>query len=258
MLTIELGGKVVLVLGGSRGIGEGIVRLLCKAGAEVVFTHTGDPARSGRVQALLEEIAGEGGRAEAAVQDALDAAGTTALAGRVAAGRGRIDGLVCNVGHNRASAAESLSDEDWLYNLHLNLSAAFYGVRAVLPHMLRAGGGRIVLIGSSAVYDGGGGTIDYASPKAGLRGMMAYLCRVYARRGIRTNIVHPAVIETDLLRERYGSPEAKAKLAAQVPVGRLGRPEDIGALVAYLLSPWGDFICGQEILADGGRTFFGK
>jgi NAD(P)-dependent dehydrogenase (short-subunit alcohol dehydrogenase family) len=258
MLTIDLSGRTVLVLGGSRGIGAGITRLLARAGARVVFTHTGNPAYAQRLEALLEEVRSEGGWARAEALDALDCEATAALADRVANEQGRLDGLVCNVGRNEAQPAEKQSEASWHAGIHLNLSTAFNGVRAALPHMLHAGYGRIVLIGSSAVVDGGGGAIDYAAAKAGLVGLMSFLCRTYARRGILANVIHPAVIATDLLNVRYGEPEARRKLTATVPVGRLGRPEDIAALAAYLLSPWGDFICGQAILVDGGRTFFNR
>lgn len=258
MLTIDLSGRTVLVLGGSRGIGEGITRLLARAGARVVFTHTGNPAHAERLAGLLAEVQAGGGWARAEALDALDCPATAELAARVAAEHGRLDALVCNVGRNEAQPVEGQSEGSWRNMIDLNLSTAFYGVRAALPHMLRAGYGRIVLIGSSAVIDGGGGAIDYAAAKAGLVGMMSYLCRNYARRGILTNVLHPAVIATDLLNVRYGEPEARKKLIATVPAGRLGRPEDIAALTAYLLSPWGDFICGQAILVDGGRTFFNR
>jgi 3-oxoacyl-[acyl-carrier protein] reductase len=122
--------------------------------------------------------------------------------------------------------------------------------------MLKAGGGRIILIGSSAVFDGGGGAIDYAAAKAGMTGMMTYLCRTYVRKGILTNIVHPCVIETDLLKVRYAEAEARRKLLSQIPVGRFGQPADVAGMVAFLASSWGDYICGQEILLDGGRTVF--
>ena len=258
MLTIDLSGRTVLLLGGSRGIGEGITRLLSRAGARVVFTHTGNPAHASRLERLLAEVRTEGGWARAEAVDALDSRAAIELADRVAAEHGRLDALVCNVGRNEAQPAEAQSEESWRRMVDLNLSTAFYGVRAVLPHMLKAGYGRIVLVGSSAVFDGGGGAIDYAAAKAGLAGMMSYLCRAYARRGIIANVIHPAVIATDLLNVRYGEPEARRKLEATVPVGRLGKPEDIAALTAFLLSPWGDFICGQAILADGGRTFFNR
>jgi len=169
---------------------------------------------------------------------------------------GKLDILVCNVGQTLRRPVDQVTDDQWRHFLDINLSSAFYAVRAALPHMETTGHGRIVLIGSSAVYDGGGGAIDYASTKAGLHGMMVYLNRNYARKGILTNLVHPCVIDTELFRERYDTEDKRAELAATVPAGRLGAPTDIGNLVAYLVSPFGDFICGQAILVDGGRTLF--
>ena len=258
MISIDLSGRVVLVLGGSRGIGASIVETVCRAGGSAVFTHTGNPEYAGRVESLVKSIEAEGGSVQAITVDALDSEATERLTARVVKDHGRIDGLVCNVGKNLARPVDEITDEDWRTFLDLNLTSAFYGVRAAVPHMERAGGGMIVLIGSSAVYDGGGGAADYAAPKAGLEGLMAYLCRNYLRKGIITNVIHPCVIETDLLKERYGDPEKKKQLIAQVPAGRLGQPEDIAGLTAYLLSGWGGFICGQKILVDGGRTFFNK
>lgn len=258
MLAIDLSGRAILVTGGSRGIGAGIVRLAGRAGARVVFTHTGNPARAADVQALLRTVADEGGWARAEAVDALDAAAVNDLARRMAAEFGAIHGLVCNAGGYEPRDATAVADQEWRSTIDWNLTSAFLAVRSVLPSMLAAGRGRIVLIGSSAVCDGGGGAIDYAAAKAGLHGMMAYLCRTYARRGVMANLIHPAAIETDLLKERYREDAARQKLAAQIPAGRIGRPEDIAALAAYLLSPWGDYLCGQEILADGGRTLYNK
>jgi len=258
MLQIDLTGKVVLVLGGSRGIGESIVRLLCRAGAAVVFTHRGKRENQARIEALLDEIEHESGRAQSVVLDAVDAAGTADLAGRIAEKHGKIDGLVYNVGRNQAKPVENISPELWAENIDFNLSSAFYGIQAVLPHMIKAGFGRIVLVGSTAVYDGGSGAIDYVAAKAGMSGLMAYICRNYARRGITSNIIHPSAIETELLMVRYADEEKKRKLLAEIPVGRLGKPEDIAGLVAFLLSSWGDYICGQQLAADGGRTLFNR
>jgi NAD(P)-dependent dehydrogenase (short-subunit alcohol dehydrogenase family) len=256
VLSIELTGKVALVLGGSRGIGAGITEAFARAGAVAIFSHTGNSRHQGCVESLLARVQATGGRAEAVVCDALDAARTTALVDDIAARHGRVDVLVANVGQNLARPAEEATDQQWHRFLDMNLTTAFHGVRAVLPHMLRTRFGRIILIGSSAVYDGGGGAIDYAAAKAGLDGMMKYLAKNYARKGILTNVIHPCVIDTDLLRERYNDEAKRQELAAQVPAGRLGTPEDIGGLVAYLASPLGDFICGQAILVDGGRTLF--
>ncbi|HUT74632.1 MAG TPA: SDR family NAD(P)-dependent oxidoreductase [Armatimonadota bacterium] len=254
MLAIDLCGRTALVTGGSRGIGAAVSEALCAAGAVVVFTHTGSPAHQGQREELLARIRKQGGSAEAVALDACDAGGTAALVQEVVERHGALDVLVCNVGRNLPRPAESVSDAEWMASIDINLTCAFYAVRAVLPHMVKAGRGRIILIGSSAAYDGGGGAIDYAAAKAGLNGMMLYLVKNYARRGIVTNTIHPCVIETDLLRERYSSAEAVRELVSQIPVGRLGKPEDIGGLVAYLASPWGDYVCGQSILVDGGRT----
>jgi NAD(P)-dependent dehydrogenase (short-subunit alcohol dehydrogenase family) len=258
MLTIDLSGRTALVLGGSRGIGAGITEALCAAGAYTVFTHTGRPDTRGRIDRLLAGIGQRGGRVRDAAVDALDSQATDGLVEGIAGETGRLDILVCNVGKNQARTPAEIDDDGWRRFLDLNLTASFYGVRAALPVMERQGYGRIVLIGSSAVFDGGGGAVDYAAAKAALTGMMTYLCRTYLRKGILTNIVHPCVIETDLLKERYGEPEKKRRLIEQIPVGRLGQPEDIAGLTAFLCSSWGDYICGQEILADGGRTIFNK
>lgn len=258
MLQIDLTGKVALVTGGSRGIGRAVTECLCEAGANTVFTHTGNPERESAVAELVERIRADGGTVEATALDGRDGDEPAALAKRIAAKHGRIDILVHNVGHNVPCAAEDCSDAAWRDGIDTNLGTSFFAVRSVLPYMLAAGHGRIVLIGSSAVCDGGGGAIDYAAAKAGMVGMMKYLNRNYIKRGILTNTIHPCVIETDLLLDRYSSDEQRRQLLAQVPVGRLGRPGDIGGLVAYLVSPWGDFVCDQEILVDGGRTRYGR
>ncbi len=257
MPGLECTGQVALVIGGSKGIGAAVVSAFCDAGAHVAFTYppSEDPSAA---TALMADIGQRGGSVEAAAVNAVDAAATTAMVDRVAAERGRLDAVVFNVGRNRECPLTETTDEAWKTGIELNLGAAFYAVRPALPHMLRAGYGKIVFIGSSATFDGGGGCPEYASAKSGLVGLMAYLSRVYARKGVRTNVVHPAVIDTDLLRVRYPDEEAREKLASQIPVGRLGRPEDIAGIVLFLASPMGDYVCGQEILADGGRTLFGR
>jgi 3-oxoacyl-[acyl-carrier protein] reductase len=256
MLTIDLSGTVALIVGGSRGIGAGITEVFARAGASTVFTHTGNPAHAARLARMLDELRSEGCQVESLVSDACDSEAADAVVKQVADHFGRLDALVANVGQNLARPAEESTTQSWHHFLDVNLSSAFYAVRAALPAMIDGGGGSILLVGSSVVFDGGGGAIDYAAAKAGMVGMMRYLARNYTRRGIRVNVIHPAVIETDLLRQRYGDPEKKRKLIEQVPIGRLGQPADIGNLAAYLTSPLGSFICGQEILVDGGRTFY--
>lgn len=257
MITIDLADKIALVLGGSRGIGASITKTLAAAGAVTFFTHTGNPKYQDRVDSLLSDVRGKGYKVQGLVSDATNSKQTTELVGKIIDEEGKIDILVCNVGQNFARPAEEVSDAEWQRFIDINLSSAFYGIRAVLAHMVKAKYGRIIIIGSSTAYNGGGGAIDYAAAKTGLQGMMLYLAKYYTRKGILTNVIHPCVIETDLLRERYADKEKRKALIAQVPVGRLGKPDDIAGLTAYLSSSWGDFICGQSILVDGGRTLFG-
>lgn len=256
MLTIDLQGKIALVVGGSRGIGGAITETLAQAGATVTFTHMDPPRLLGDIESLVARTKRQGGAATAVFLDACDASGMTSLVEHVLQQHRKIDILVSNVGQNAARPVESVTQEEWRRFIDINLTTAFNGVHAVLPHMVKAGYGRIIFIGSSAVYSGGGGAIDYAAGKAGLTGMAAYLSRQYTRKGILTNIIHPCLIDTDLLRVRYSDTAARAKLIAQVPVGRLGTPEDVARIVAFLVSPFGDYICGQSILMDGGRTLF--
>lgn len=258
MLKIDLTGKTALVLGGSRGIGAGITEALCSAGAYTIFTHTGNPKNRDRIHTLVEAIKDKGGKVREAAADACNSGETDAIVTEIVEETGRLDILVCNVGKNAARTPDAIPDLEWKEFIDINLTSSFYGVRAALKQMEVQHYGRIILIGSSAVYDGGGGAIDYAAAKAAMSGMMKYLCRAYVKKGILTNIVHPCVIETDLLKERYGDPDKKQALLDQIPVGRLGRPEDIAGLTAFLASSWGDYICGQEILADGGRTLYNK
>ena len=125
---------------------------------------------AGKVQELAAEIRSAGGSVQAEAVDALDFAATAGLVQRLSGQQGRIDALVCNVGKNVARPAETLAPVDWSAGMALNIDSAFYAVRAVLPGMLAAGRGRILLIGSSAVFDGGGGAVDYAAAKAAMTG----------------------------------------------------------------------------------------
>jgi 3-oxoacyl-[acyl-carrier protein] reductase len=256
MITIDLSGRRAFVTGGARGIGAGIVRVLAQAGADVAFTHLGSERGNRAAAELVEELAGGGAvlRYEAAGEDmpAMQRAVRSA-----AEAMGGLDLLVPNVGLNWVAPVEDLDLEGWQRALDINLTSAYIAVKCALPWLAAAHGrADVTIIGSSGVYDGGGGGIHYAAAKAGLDGMMHALMREFPRKGIRVNVVHPCVVDTDLLRERYDTEEKRAKLAAQVPLGQLNHPEGIGYMVAFLCSDLGSFICGQSILVDGGRTFW--
>jgi 3-oxoacyl-[acyl-carrier protein] reductase len=178
------------------------------------------------------------------------------VAAQAAEQMGGLDIVVPNVGVNWVAPIEILDLEQWRRALELNLTSSFIAVKAAYPYLLEAERADVILIGSSAAVDGGGGGAHYAAAKAGLEGMMVALMRELPRKGIHINVIHPCVVDTDLLRERYCDEQKLNRLIAQIPVGRLAKPEDIGSLVAFLCSDLGGFICGQAILVDGGRTLW--
>ena len=254
MLNIDLTGRRALVTGGSRGIGAGIVRVLAAAGAQVVFTHTDSETGRQAAAALTAGLAGDGRQVVGIAAAADDPVASERAVGRAAETLGGLDILIPNVGKNWAAALDQLDFDDWQRGISLNLTSVFVVVKAGYPWLRQVDRADVVLIGSSGVVDGGGGSAFYAAAKAGLVGMMHALMRELPCQGIHINTIHPCVVDTDLLRERYDTEEKRARLAAEVPLGRLARPEDIGYLAAFLCSDMGGFICGQSILVDGGRT----
>ena len=256
MLDIDLTGRRALVTGGARGIGAGIVRALSECGASVAFTHLGSEPGERAAGQLIEELRAGGHDVVSFVTAAQDYEAMTSVVSEAAVRLGGLDIVVPNVGGTWVAPLEVLDLQGWQRAMDLNLTSSFIAVKLAFPWLLEADRADVVLIGSSAAADGGGGGAHYAAAKAGLEGMMRALMRELPRKGIRINTIHPCVVDTDLLRDRYDDEAKRAVLAAQVPVGRLGTPLDIGALVAYLCSDLGSFICGQSILVDGGRTLW--
>ena len=256
MVSIDLAGRKALVTGGARGIGAGIVNILAECGADVAFTYLGSGRGVKAAQALVSDLTDGGHSVSAFAAPAQDMAAMGRVVSEAANKMAGLDIVVPNVGVNWVAPMDILELDAWQKGLDINLTTAFIAVKLALPWLLKTGRADVVLIGSSAAYDGGGGSVHYAAAKAGLTGLMYGLMREFPGRGIRVNVVDPCVVDTDLLRERYDTEEKRAKLAAQVPVGRLSRPEDIGHLVAFLCSDLGSFICGQSLLVDGGRTLW--
>lgn len=253
MLSIDLGGTVTVVIGGSRGIGAAVCRTIAQAGGDVAWTHTGSARGAAASATLAAEIEALDRRCMHSAVEATDEAATESFLGEVAGALGRIDALVYNAGFTSPVAMDDLTVEQWRRNVDLNLNGAFIAAQGALARMDR--GGAIVLIGSAAVHSGGGGRADYVSAKAGLEGLCRAITKEYAPRGVRCNVVHPSLIETDLLTTRYPDPADRARVAEQVPLRRLGRPEDIAYITAFLLSGRASYITGQSLLVDGGRTF---
>jgi len=255
MVELDLKGRKAFVTGGSRGIGAGICCVIADCGGDVVFTFQSDQKAADELAASLsaKNVRAKAIRASAENEDEMDLSVSEA-----AAFLEGIDILVANVGKNWVADVSELSIADWRRGVELNLTTAYIAVKLALPFLKQAPRADILLIGSSSVYDGGGGSPFYAASKAGMVGLMRSLMRELPKHKIRVNTIHPCVVDTDLLRSRYDTPEKIKKLENQVPLGRLSLPEDIGNLAAFLCSDPGGFITGQSILVDGGRTFWKK
>jgi 3-oxoacyl-[acyl-carrier protein] reductase len=242
---IDLSGKVALVTGASRGIGAAVAKALAARGATVIAA-----ARGSNADATAQQITAAGGAAESASLDVTDAAAVESAV-RGAIGRhGRIDILVNNAGIARDQLTMRMKRDDWDAVIATNLTSAFTCAQAVLRPMIKQRSGRIINIGSVVGQMGNAGQVNYAASKAGLIGMAKALAREVASRGITVNVVAPGFIDTDMTRAI--SPEAAATLQAQIPLGRLGTPQDVAWTVCFLASDEAAYITGQVVSVNGG------
>ncbi len=238
-------GAVALVTGASRGIGAAIAAQLAVQGFQVIGTAT-TPEGADRISQALASH----GSCRGAVLDVNNPAGVESLVEDVVRGQGGIQVLVNNAGITRDTLAMRMKDGDWDAVIDTNLKAVFRMSRAVMRTMMKQRYGRIVNITSVVGASGNAGQANYAAAKAGVAGMTRALARELGSRGITVNCVAPGFIETDMT-SGLGEEQHKA-LLMQIPLGHLGRPEDIAHAVAWLASPQAGYVTGQEIHVNGG------
>jgi 3-oxoacyl-[acyl-carrier protein] reductase len=242
----NLQGQVALVTGASRGIGRAIALELGARGATVIGTATGAEGAQGISQALESaSVAGKG-----AVLNVTDPASCDALMADIESAFGPVSILVNNAGITRDNLALRMKDDEWDAVIDTNLKAVFRLSRAVMRGMMKARFGRIISITSVVGSSGNPGQANYAAAKAGVAGMTRALARELGSRNITVNCVAPGFIDTDMTR---ALPDAQRDaLLGQIPLGRLGRAEEVAAAVAFLASPAAGYVTGSTLHVNGG------
>ena len=244
-----LDGKTALVTGASRGIGRAVALALAAAGARVAINYAGNVKAAEEVKAAVEAA---GGTAILCQADVADSAAVEAMVAAVVKEFGTIDILVNNAGITRDTLLMRMKDEDFAKVLDTNLKGVFYCTKAVSKLMMKKRAGRIVNMASVIGLVGNAGQANYAAAKAGVIGFSKSVAKALASRGITVTVVAPGFIGTDMTADL---PETvKEKALADIPLGKMGEPEDVANAVLFLASDQASYITGQVVNVDGGMV----
>jgi len=246
-MTNQAEKKVALVTGASRGIGHVIALQLAQAGYDLAICGT----TSATIEKAAEAISGKtGAQVHAEAVDVADKDALQAFVQDTAKKFGRLDVLVNNAGITRDNISMRMKPEEWQQVIDTNLSSVFFAMQAALRPMMKARFGRIINISSVVASMGNPGQLNYCASKGGIDAMTRSLAREIGSRGITVNAVAPGFIATDMTAEL--GDDAHQELAARIPLGRLGQPEDIAAAVKFLASDEAGYITGQVLHVNGG------
>ncbi|HLE43037.1 MAG TPA: glucose 1-dehydrogenase [Methylomirabilota bacterium] len=254
MKRFDLSGRVAIVTGGNGGIGLGMARGLAQAGAAVVVAAR----NAGKSADAVKELEALGARAVALEVDVRREASCRALVRETVERLGRLDVLVNNAGTNIRRQPQEYSLDEWSLVLETNLTSAFMCCQAAYPAMVRAGGGKVINIGSMMSIFGASFTAPYAASKGGIVQLTKALATAWAKDNIQVNAVLPGWIDTDLTRQaRQQVAGLHERVLARTPAGRWGTPEDHAGIAVFLASAASDFVTGTAIAVDGGYSVQG-
>jgi NAD(P)-dependent dehydrogenase (short-subunit alcohol dehydrogenase family) len=252
----RLAGQTALITGGGTGIGGAIALAFSREGASVTVAGR----RPEKLREVVSEIEKQGGQALAVSCDVTQAKDAERSVQETVARFGRLDVLVNNAGAVHISTVESIPEQEWDRIMLVNLKGPFLMSRAALPELRKAGGGSIINIGSIVGLVGMKGRAAYTASKGGVTQLTKAMAMDHAHEKIRVNCICPALVETELIRDVFGSgPEREAvrrSRIAQIPLGRIGRPEDVANMAVFLASKESSWMTGVAIPLDGGLTAY--
>ena len=254
MKLFDLTGRVAIVTGGNGGIGLGMARGMAEAGAAVVVAGR----NAAKNEQAVKELAALGAKAVAIAVDVTREDSCRAMVAEAAKGFGRVDILVNNAGTNIRKQPQEYSVAEWHTVLDTNLTSAFLCSQAVYPEMKKAGGGKIINIGSMMSIFGASFTTPYATSKGGIVQMSRAMACAWAKDNIQVNCILPGWIDTDLTRGARQQVEGlHERVLARTPAGRWGDPKDFAGIAVFLASAASDFLTGTAIPVDGGYSIQG-
>lgn len=246
----QFAGKVTVITGAGKGIGQGIAEKFASLGAKVVILDFDKVAGAKTVA----DLTANGTDALFIQVDVTQPQDLVTARSKIIATFGGVDFLIVNAGISYRHEVREVSLEEWNRVMDVNLNGSFYTIKAFYEDF-EENKGKIIFITSGSAITGTGGGAHYAASKAGQHGLMRALSKELGPKGVNVNAVAPRVIQTDILNTLYPTEESRQELVKKIPLGRIGQVEDIANITAFLASSESAYLHGQIILADGGRTF---